>query len=274
LLAHNGKLIDEHFSPPQTVSNREKRTLKGIVRDSKTNVALPYVNIGVLNKDIGTTTDTRGTFELEFSNSTLEDTLKISIVGYESKKIAASTFPDATSVTFHLDEKPTVLKEAVIESKKLKTKRIGNRSQSKFFGGKFASNDLGSEFAIKIHIRNTLTYLENFRFNISYNDVDTAAFRFNIYSIKNGLPFENITPHNIIARIGKNQTGTVQVDLSKYNIILHDDFFIGLEWIEGNTTSGIVFSAGFGHKAFYRRASQGRWRKYPMGIGINIDVKY
>jgi hypothetical protein len=58
-------------------------------------------------------------------------------------------------------------------------------------------------------------------------------------------------------------------------LIVKDDIFIALEWIEGRDNSGIVFSAGFVNKGtYYRKASQGRWKKNPMGIGLNITAKY
>lgn len=101
--------------------------------------------------------------------------------------------------------------------------------------------------AIKINVRKGPIYLDKFQVNISYNMGDTATLRFNIYNVKDGLPNEIILNQNIILRIG-NQTGKIELDLSKYNIVIDEDFFIGLEWIEGSNNSGIVFSARFVNK--------------------------
>ena len=269
------------YSPSNTVVRAGQKSLMGIVRDRKTNLALPYVNIGIVDKDVGTTTDINGKFELKLSGSNVGDQLKISTVGYQAREIDISDVLDKMSppIILHLEEKVTTLEEVVVISEKPIQKTLGNKSLSKFFGAKFASDDLGSEFAIRINLRKKTALLDKLQFNISYNDVDSfndvdsSSFRFNIYSVKDGLPFENIVPDNIIVRIGK-QTGKIEVDVSKYNIVLKDDCFIGLEWVEGKSNSEIVFSAGFGSKTFFRKASQGRWRKYPMGVGINIEVKY
>jgi hypothetical protein len=57
--------------------------------------------------------------------------------------------------------------------------------------------------------------------------------------------------------------------------VVKDDIFIALEWVGGRKNSGIVFSAGLLNKGtYYRKGSQGRWRKAPIGVGLNITARY
>ena len=270
--------ITKHFSQPTFIGSEttDEKVLRGRIRDKKSNLPLPFVNIGILNKDRGTTSNLKGEFDLSLSKSDLNDTLRISMVGYEPKEIYLNDIfkKQKQVLNIQLQEKTNELKEIVIVDKKLTTKVLGNKTDSKFFGGKFASGDLGSEIAIRIKIKDAPTYLDAFRFNISYNTGDTARFRVNIYDVKSGLPDKNILGDNIILSIN-GQSGKIEVDLSKYNVVVNDDFFIALEWIEGKNNSGIVFSAGFANKGtYYRKASQGRWKKYPMGVGFNVTAKY
>lgn len=270
--------VTRHFSPPPAGKDSravDKMLLKGTIRDQTTNLPLPYVNIGILNKDKGTTSDLKGEFQLPLIDSNLHDTLRISMVGYEPRDFyLKDVFKSQKHLNVHLQEKTIELREVGITDKKLVTKVLGNKTESKFFGGKFASGDLGSELVIRIKVKNIPTYLENFSFTISYNTADTATFRVNIYDVKNGLPYKNILTHNIITRVN-NRTGKIDIDLSAYNITVSDDFFIGLQWLEGSHTSGVTFSAGFtNHKTYYRKASQARWKKYPMGVGFNVTAKY
>lgn len=270
--------VTKIFSQPilKNVSKENERILKGSIKDKKSNSALQYVNIGILNKDKGTTTDAKGKFELKISESNIKDTLRISMVGYEPRIVYLKDLltKKEPHLNIYLQEQINDLQEIVVMEEKLVTKILGNKTDSKFFGAKFASDDLGSEIAIRIKIKEAPTYLDAFNFNISYNSSDTATFRVNIYQIKNGLPDKNILRENIIIRTG-NQTGKIELDLSKYNIVVNDDFFISLEWIQGNKNSGIVFSAGFINKGtYYRKASQGRWKKYPIGVGFNVTIKY
>lgn len=268
--------VSKTFSVHKINSSISGKIIKGIVRDSKSNSALPYVNIGVPDKGIGTATDINGKFSLTLLASSADDTLKFSMVGYEDQIVDLRNWPgvEKSSLDIHLKEKANELKEVVVLGDKLTTRVLGNKTQSKFFGGKFSSNDLGSELAIRIKIKKALTYLESFNVNISYNTSDSTTFRLNIYDVKNGFPGQNILTENILLRIGR-QSGKMEFDLSKYNIIVKDDFFASLEWIDGNKNSGIVFSAGFTNKnTFYRKASQGKWKKYQVGLGFNVKVRY
>ena len=283
MIAHEG-ITSEFIAPTKKhLSVDNKMVIKGLVIDKRSKAPLHYVNVGVWNKDQGTTTNALGEFALDVSKVNLNDTLRISMVGYESKIIPVSDLHrERGYIKVSLNEKKYELNEVGVFDKKLTSKILGNKTESRFFGVKFSSIDLGSEIAIKIKIKQAPTYLEKFQFNISYNTADTAAFRVNIYSMKGGQPHTNILQENIILRIGK-QTGKIELDLSKYNIVVAEDFFISLEWIDGNLNSseyatmstGIVFSAGFINKGtYYRKASQGRWKKYPAGVGFNVTAKY
>lgn len=264
---------------PTTLKMRDENqaSIKGTILDAKKQTPLPYVNIGIVNSDIGTATDAQGEFQLKFSGVTNNDSLRISCVGFEPKTYYLKSLIAEKShrpIVIQLQEKRNELKEVVVIDRKLITKTFGNKTTSRFFGGKFASDDYGSEMAIKINGRKVPMYLDKFEVNISYNMEDTASLRLNIYNVKNGSPYENILNENIILRMG-NQTGKIELDLSSYNIVVEGDFFIALEWIEGSQNSGIVFSAGFVNKGtYYRKASQGRWKRYPMGVGFNVTGKY
>lgn len=59
--------------------------LNGKVVDARTNKPLPYVNIGILGKVMGTTTNNDGTFHLNYSRQNLTDTVKISFIGYKNE---------------------------------------------------------------------------------------------------------------------------------------------------------------------------------------------
>ena len=180
--------ITKQFSQPTIIGSEttDEKVLKGRIRDKKSNLPLPFVNIGILNKDRGTTSNTKGEFDLSLSESDLNDTLRISMVGYEPREIYLKDIlkKQKQILNIQLQEKTNELKEIVIVDKKLTTKVLGNKTDSKFFGGKFASGDLGSEIAIRIKIKDAPTYLDTFRFNISYNTGDTARFRVNIYDVK------------------------------------------------------------------------------------------
>jgi pimeloyl-ACP methyl ester carboxylesterase len=266
-----------HRPAPPPITVQGTQTITGMIRDKGTTLPLSYVNIGIMGKDQGTTSDVSGAFKLTLRDTNPDDTLRISLIGYQPVKLPAQTLFDQRTLPLRIDltEAITPLNEVTFTSPKMTTRVLGRHTESKFLGGKFAPGDLGSEMAFRVKIKKSPTYLETFSFNISYNTGDTATFRVNIYTSKNGLPADNILTQNIIVKIN-GQAGKIQVDLSKYNIEVTDDFFIGLEWIEGKRNSGIVFSSALGinSSTYYKKASQGHWRKHKIAVGFNVTAKY
>ncbi len=272
-----GKVSTQFLEPVHHLSPQKKGILlKGVVCDSRFNLPLRYVNIGIINRDEGTTTNAKGEFMFSVSDMNVSDTLRVSMVGFEPQQFLLKDIVGLPTRVFDikLHEQPDRLGEIVITGKRLQPKTLGNNAHSKFFGGKFAPGDWGSEIAIRVNIRNNPTYLTKFGFHVSYNAGDTATFRVNIYRVNNGLPGDNILPENVIVKIN-GETGYIETDLSKYHLAVDDDIFIALEWIDGKRNSGIVFSAGLmNNGTYYRKASQGRWKKHAMGIGLYIVTKY
>jgi hypothetical protein len=66
---------------PFTVLLAQQETFKGVVVDSTTFAALPFVNVRVKNSMRGTSTDMQGNFAI---NATRRDTLILSLVGYQT----------------------------------------------------------------------------------------------------------------------------------------------------------------------------------------------
>lgn len=77
--------VSQMETDPPTI--RYHRQLYGIVLDAHTGSPLPYANIGVLGKMIGTTSNKDGRFHLNYSSSDFSDTVKISFIGYKNKTV-------------------------------------------------------------------------------------------------------------------------------------------------------------------------------------------
>ncbi|MGB5461223.1 MAG: alpha/beta fold hydrolase [Eudoraea sp.] len=256
--------------------------LKGSVVDSKTYDGLSYVNIGVLNKNQGTVSNKNGSFELQLLEEHLDDTLRISMIGYQPKMFPVNRFLTGKGeLRINLEEEISELKEVVVTAKKWKYKKLGNTTKSKFIGTGFFYNQLGTELGIKINLPKKPTFVNYFNFTISHNRLSAKIlFRLNMYKINRGRPAENILTENIFIPIEAGQTGTITVDLKKYDIVLTDDIVVTLEWIanEGEVKTGeaIYFPLGlFSNGTYVKYSSQGILKKKRgMGIGFYMDVKY
>ncbi len=252
-------------------------TFNGKITGGDSHENLGYVNIGVVGKNVGTVSNIHGNFELEIPRKHDADTLKISMIGYESKVFRVADFKKHISKnpTIHLAEIATDLKEVVIPGKKLKKKILGNKTRSKNVSAGFSSNLLGNEVGLVIKVKKRPTYITNFTASVARNEYDSLKFRLNFYDVKNGRPNKSILNENIFIN-SEIKEGVISVDLSQYNIVVEDDFFVALEWIEDLGEGGLFFSAGFFNTPLIaRETSQGGWHKVGLvGLGFTVTALY
>ncbi|PCH66436.1 MAG: hypothetical protein COC01_07960 [Bacteroidetes bacterium] len=250
---------------------------EGNISDGNSKVVLPYVNLGIVGKNVGTVSDINGNFKIELDAKYDNDTMRISTVGYKSVVFKVSQFKNEIhkNPILQLVQDVVELKQVVVLGKKLKEKILGNTTESRSIMAGFASNELGNEIGVVIKIKKSPTIIKKFNVSIAHNEYESLKFRVNFYDLKNGLPNKNILNENIIVT-GQKKEGKITVDLRDYNIVVEDDFFVSLEWIEDLGENGLFFSAGFfGSPTISRQTSQGDWKKIGnVNMGFNVTVKY
>lgn len=239
---------------------------------------IPYVNIGVVEKNAGTVSDIKGQYSIELGAQFLADKLQFSSIGYQSKTESISELVKlAGQHDIVLLSSFVNLEKVIVTPKQLRTRILGNTTRSKFMSGGFSSNDLGAEAGTRIRIKKDPTYLDKVSFHLSYNKLDSVKVRLNIYAMKNGHPDQNILQENIIMHLSNKQTGKVDIDLSKFDMIIKDDILVALQLVEGkgDFQSSVFMSASvFGAPTYYREASHAVWKVYKgISIGINATVQ-
>jgi len=252
------------------------QVFEGIVKDAQTKENLSYVNIGVIGKSNGTVTDDNGHFKLSLNNSNT-DSLRISMIGYMPKTYLVSNF------IMHYNPGETImlvpalhqLAEVKISGRKSKLAVLGNTTQSKSTNAGFTSNKLGNEIGEIIKIKRAPTFLKQFNASLAQTVTDSIKLRLNFYSVKDGLPDEILQQQNIFVTIKKGQQ-QITVDLTPYNIVVNDKFFVSLEWIKDSPGPGLMFSASLLSSAMIsRETSEAAWEKVGLaGVGFNVLVAY
>ena len=270
-----GSAID---TPPSGLSRDEQIAIQGSVSDAKTNEKLPFVNIGVLNREVGTVSDPEGEFALSISQDFILDTLRASMIGYYPVELKVKDAFEDSPIMIEMEEKTEELNEVIVFAKALKNKRIGNATRSKFLSTGFGYEQLGAEMGIKVNVRKP-TLVDTFKFHISYNRLTSKAiFRLNIYNVEDQKSKENVLRENILVAIEPEQTGLISVDLTSYNITLVNDALVTLEWVdfigEKKTEEAIYFSlALIGNATYLKKASQSKFKKHSsLGVGFYLDV--
>jgi len=249
------------------------QTLKGRILDSENNQPVEFASVGILHRDAGTVANEQGYFQLNFQRTNAADTLKISMVGYESLVLTVAGFEKMIGQKNGvITLRPNIrkLQEVVIKPRKTKTLLTGNTTDTRMISAGFSSNDLGSEVGtVMRYNKKKPGKLENVNFNIAYNSFpDRLLFRVNIYDFKNGKIGESLLSEPLYLET-MIDNGTLSLDLSEKGIYVKNDCFVSLEWIKDFGKSGLMFSAGFFNSDSYaRKISQGDWYKVPAGLGF------
>lgn len=261
-----------------TILGATSETITGIVVDAAYKKPLAYVNIGIVGKGIGTVSDISGEFSISLDDSLNAQTLKFSYIGYKSQSYSVKEFKKKlkeNNIIIALEENIFSLSQIIVKPKILKTKILGNKNNNKNAMAGFKSNDLGSELGTIMKIKKSPTLIENVNFNIAKNEIENVKFRINIYSMKNGLP-DSILLKEPIYITTSIKSGTLTLDMKKYNLWVNSDFMVSLEWIENYSSDKLYFCVGLmDSNSLWRKTSQDKWQKAtPVGVGFNATVTY
>ena len=252
--------------------------LQGRIIDAFTKESLPFVNIGVLKKELGTVSNEDGFFFLEAPDVYAAETLRFSMIGFDERDFQVADLEAIllSNNTLVLAEQTTFLEEVVLTAeKKWDTRVSGNATTSKLLITGFTSNQLGNEIALFVKVKKTPAYIEGIQFSVVENIYPEVRFRVNVYSSEYRFPDENILKENIFVTL-KQSEGIISVDLKGYDILVDDDIFISLEWIDEDLGSeGLWFSAGvFGKSIYARSTSQAEWKKQRgLSLGMSVTLR-
>lgn len=254
------------------------QTISGKIIDANDKHELPYINVGIVGKGIGTVSDMDGKFTIQLPDSVSSQTIKFSCIGYKSQSYIVKDLIkilNKNSNLILLEPNTFTLSQVVVKPKILKTKVLGNKNNNKSAMAGFKSNDLGSEMGTIMKLKKAPTYIENVNFNIAKNEIENLKFRVNIYSMKNGKPDSILLKEPIYVNTSI-KSGTLSVDMKKYNIWVDTDYLVSLEWIEDYGPNKLYFCVGLmDSNSMWRKTSQDTWQKAtPVGIGFNSTVTY
>jgi hypothetical protein len=228
---------------------------------------LPFVNIGIKNKNKGTVSSFDGRFSITLNWDDKWDTLTFSHVGYENLIFPVDLFitQNIRINTFPLEAVSKELEEVVVYSLKRKVRKIGTKTRNPFISCPIAhrnGNDI-IEHAKLISLSNEKSKLLSAHIWLGATGLDTAAFRINFYAVKNRLPAERIVHKHIVAR-EPVQNGWITIDLSHYQIYLKEDFFISYEFLPSKGSFNdhrMYYGAQFGGVHLSRTSSLGLWER-------------
>ncbi len=250
-----------------------QQSVAGSVVDADTNLPLPFVNIGIIKKGVGTVSDEEGIFNFLFDSSILTpmDTLRVSSMGYKSYDVPVSQFFNQKQGSLSIRLAPEImeLSEVIVAASKRKQKSKTDKIEGYTYAGQLKNGTwegdgaLGGELVTTIKISKKLRRLNAFYFYILQNTSDSLLIRLNLYEGNTMYPEKKLTDQTILYTL-KTKAGKVGIDLTSYDLEVRDDFSIGIELLKvyGSKLGLVVAGDDTPGVSFRRFTSQGDWKRY------------
>ena len=268
----------------------QNQIITGTVQNYETNEPLPYVNIGIANKTVGTVSNENGLFKLTLNDKVSKnDTIIFSYIGFQIKNYSVSEL-STKNTTVLLHPKEMDLDEVLVTTKKIefKPKKIGRASKGlglthfNFYSyyEKDVDDRLSKEVGMKFKIKKRC-HVEDLNFNITSNDFKSLTFRVNFYKIENGVPTDLLVEKNILFEIKDNFLGWYKVDLTPYEIYFTEDLeylAVTIQWLESvkadeNSKYFAISTASCPSKnAFYREKAMDSWIKMAQSLSFYLGA--
>jgi len=251
----------------------------GQVVDTETGKPIPFVNIGVVNRGIGTVSNEEGNFLLQFRRERVQpgDILRVSSLGYVPTEVPLARLKQSTKeFVFRLQPTAIDLDEVVVSTAELfeVEEEVGYPNLAgKGIGYWKDSIALGGELGSRIRVDKGLRRLNALFFQVMDNPSDSIQLRVNIYDVdkKRALPGPNLNTsgRSILYTLRHGEIFTF-IDLRPFDIWVRDDFIVTLELlgVYGTDKVGLSLSAArkSAGRSFRRFASQGVWEKIDEAV--------
>lgn len=258
------------------ISSIAQTTLTGVVVDSDNQTVLPFVNIGIRQKNIGTSSLIDGTFAIKIPTQNEKDTLTFSMVGYSELNLPIKNIDATRQKTFLLKIKTTELNSVVVTARRLSEQIFGiknNGAMLHFTDGSTNQNDI-FEIAQLIKLDTALSKITSVNLHINESRNDSGTFRINFYGYDGNRPTERIIEKSIV-QTKQLQEGWLKFDLTKYKVYLKGSFVVAIEFIPTKEKNNPIYyevKLGGSSKSFVRTSSQGEWSVPPHHYRLFITA--
>ena len=274
------------------ISLGNAQVYKGVLITEQKGNPVEYANVGIVGKNIGTTSNIYGQFELKIPPEYLRDSIRFSMIGYESITMLVSDFINRNNDTIFMEEKFYAIQEVVI-SPTGKNVILGNKNvkveKGLLTGGYvfgFCKLKKGNEFGIILNPNKKKNLLETIILYVTFSyptlkdceslNQDTILYRVNLYNIESKNDFENILiqPIYFKSKVNNNQYFyRLEFDISEYNLVIENKTLLSLEYFTDVSATMGIASSKKGPASYTRGTSQGYWENTHMSLGVSVKAK-
>ena len=229
----------------------QAQQISGKVIDSSSGKSLEYVNLGVIDTSLGVTTNEKGEFSLDIKGQLPKIKVRVSMIGYKPQTFQIEELTNKANI-IKLEIEAVQLGEVTVKPFVGKLKTIGTTSFTSHgalcgWGG--IQKGKGNEIGTKIELGTSAVLVKSLHVRVSKQSFERSLFRLHIRNIVDNLPSKELLTENIIIPITK-QSGWVDIDLSKYNLVFDGNIALTLEWVDVAITNKLKLIQVNGKKEY------------------------
>lgn len=262
----------------KSISCFAQQQIGGTVYEAGSKLTLPYVNIGVYQKNIGSISNSKGQFSILIPDSNISDTLTFSMLGYQPLFIPIKSIINK-EVLLELTKKPIELNGVSILEKKFRERKVGIKNSGAllhFTDGSTNQNDI-FEIGQLVKLGPAVSKITEVCLHINESRRDSGTFRINFYQFENNRPGQSLISQSII-RTKEIKEGWLSFDLHENNIYLKGNVIAAIEFIPTQKRISPIYyevKLGGSSRSFVRMSSQGSWavppHHYKMYVTTLVD---
>jgi hypothetical protein len=234
---------------------------------------VPYANIGVVGKALGTVANEQGNYTLPFQEALANQVVRVSSVGYAAQNLTLQELAAHPNVV--LVPEAVALAEVQVKGTSLfrRTHTLGNTGNSEMATNTLSRDNLGSQVGTVIKLSRRPTRILNAAFNIARSSPGQVTFRVNMYRLDaQGRPTDTKLLSRDVIVTSPIVRGPITVDLTADQLVLNEDFFLAIEmlkWVDAAPSGAeFAFSAALGYfnnEIYCRSTSQAPWERASIG---------
>lgn len=197
----------------------------------ETGAGIAYVAIGIPAKHFGTNSFEDGSFTFPLSKKYLNDSLLISAIGYERKKLSYQEFMEQQPAEIILKTNPIALPAITISSSRLEEVRLGVKRKGSRNNFSLGSPLKGVTVAMLFDQIDKPIRIKEISVSVGKSNMDSLQLRCRIFAKHpdTGLPGEDLLQQTLV------QTATQKRAILRFSLEeefwLDQDFYVGFEWV-------------------------------------------
>lgn len=244
------------------------------VLSESTGEPVVYASVGVINRNLGTVADTAGNFSLQIPPEFLNDSIRISSIGYVAKTFAVKDIKSIPDTIF-LSEDVRMLSEVVVKPQRIKHKTAGRKGAGGFIyieveGYKAAGQGLATPLKVKGR-----AWLKEIGFTIVTENkpLSRMKFRINIYRKEDDhYILQNFNPIYFDYDKSQLDNGLFTYKFPEELMLEDGDYYVELEFLENFANEFFIMrTKPLTGRTRYRYASQSDWETLPFGAPVYIE---